>query len=100
TNLLRADPVAVKAVGHAMAEMHQRHRAGYDIPSVEHRKVAAVFPRAPDRRQQPAVALGGISTALDEHRLRNGVAGGQEIVAEPLAVAVDMHEAGERAEHR
>ena len=37
-----------------MAEMHQRHRAGFDIPGVEHRQIAAVFPGAPDRGQQAA----------------------------------------------
>ena len=48
--LRRADPVAVKTIGHAMAEMHQRDRAGFDIFRVEHRKVAAVLLRTPDGR--------------------------------------------------
>jgi hypothetical protein len=48
--LRRADPIAVKAVGHAMAEMHQRHGAGFDILGVENSEIAAVLLRAPDRR--------------------------------------------------
>ena len=67
--LRRADPIAVKAVGHAMAEMHQRDGPRLDILRVEHREIAAILPRAPHRRQQPAVAFGGVSAAFDEHRL-------------------------------
>ena len=48
--LLRADPVAMKAVGHAMAEMHQRDGTCFDIPGVEHGKVAAV----PERKDSNA----------------------------------------------
>ena len=76
-----------------MAELHQRHRTGLDIGGVEHRKVAAILARAPDHRQQPAVAFGGILAAVDEHWLGNGVAGGQQILAEPLSLAVDMDDA-------
>src|SRR5215217_1058949 len=47
--LRRADPIAVKAIRHAVAEMHQRDGAGFDILRIEHRKIAAVLPRAPDR---------------------------------------------------
>jgi hypothetical protein len=39
----------MKTIGHAMAEMHQRHRTRFDVLRVEHRKIAAIFPRAPDR---------------------------------------------------
>src|SRR5690242_17168948 len=88
--LRRADPVAVKTIGHAMAEMHQRHRTCLDILRVEHREVTAVLLRAPDGGEQPAIALGRISATFDKYRLRNGVAGGQQIVAEPFAFAVDM----------
>ena len=56
--LVRPDPVAVKTVGHAMAEMHQRDRTRLDIAGVEHSQIAAVLSRAPDRREQPAVAFG------------------------------------------
>jgi hypothetical protein len=48
--LRRADPIAVKAIWHALAEMHQRDGARFDILRIEHRKIAAVLPRAPDRR--------------------------------------------------
>src|SRR5207247_4664145 len=99
-NLSRADPIAVEAVGHAMAEMHQRDGTGFDILRVEHGKIAAVLPRAPDRGKQPAIALGGVSAAFDKHRLGNSIAGGQEIMAKTLALAVDMDDAGQRAEHR
>src|SRR5450631_3541104 len=97
--LRRPNPVAMKTVGHAMPELHQRHRTCLDIAGIEHRKIAAVFAPAPDRRQQPAIAFGGILAALDEYRLRNGVAGGKEIVAKPRSLAVDMHDARQRAEH-
>ena len=59
-SLRRAHPIAVKAVGHAVAELHQRDGAGFDVGGVEHREVAAVLPRAPDHREQPAVAFRGI----------------------------------------
>src|SRR5690242_556134 len=97
---VRTYPIAVKTIGHAMAEMHQRHRTGLNVLGVEDREIAAVFPRAPDHRKQPAVALGSLAAALDEYRLGDGVAGGQEIVAEPLALAIDMDDARERPEHR
>src|SRR3954447_22240239 len=96
----RADPIAVKTVGHAMAELHQRDGAGLDISGVEHGEVAAVLPRAPDHRQQPAIAFRGILRPLDEDRFGNGVAGRQQIMAEALSMAVHMDDAGERAEHR
>ncbi len=38
-------------------------------------------------------ALGGILAARDEHRLRNGIAGGQQIFAEARSLAVDMDDA-------
>ena len=66
--LRRTNPIAVKAVGHAMAEMHQRHRTRFDIFGVEHREIAAVFTRAPDHGQKPAVGLGGIIATRNEHR--------------------------------
>ena len=47
----RAHPIAVKAVGHPMPELHQRHRAGLDVGGVEDREIAAVFARPPDRGQ-------------------------------------------------
>src|SRR6185503_6965968 len=93
-------PIAVKTIRHAMAEMHPRDRAGFDVPSVEHREIAAVLLRAPDGREQPAVALARLAATFDKYRFRNGVAGRQQIVAEALALAVDMHDARERAEHR
>src|SRR6476659_8529194 len=96
----RPDPVAVKAVGHAVAEMDQGDRTCLHVGRVEYGEIAAVFARAPDHGEQPAVALGGILAALDEYRLGNGVAGGQEIFAEPFAFAVDMDDTGQRAEHR
>src|SRR6266404_7890258 len=89
----RANPIAVKAVGNAMAELHQRYGTGFDIGGVEHREIAAVFARAPDHRQQPAVALGGLIVAGDEHRFGNGVAGRQQIFAEALSLAIDMNDA-------
>ena len=61
---MRPHPIAMKSIRHAMAEMHQRDGAGFDIPGIEHRQIAAVFPRAPDRRYQPAVTLGSICAAL------------------------------------
>src|SRR6266536_2195647 len=72
--LIRPDPIAVESIWHAMAEMHQRYWTRLDIFRIEHRKIAAVFARAPDRRQQ--------------------------VLAEPFAAAVDMHDAGQRAERR
>src|ERR1700704_3369452 len=98
--LSRPHPIAMKTIGNAMAKMHQRDGAGLDISGIEYRKIAAVFPRAPDRGEQPAVAFRGVGAAFDKDSFRNGVAGGQQVVAEPLAVAVDMHDAGQRAEHR
>src|SRR5260370_36621534 len=63
TNLDRPDPIAVKAVGHPVAELHQREGTRLNIGGVEDRKVAAVLGCAPDRCQQPAIALGGIVAA-------------------------------------
>src|SRR3954453_5294869 len=48
--LRRADPIAMEAVGHTMAEMHQRDGPRLDILGVENRQIAAVLLRAPDRR--------------------------------------------------
>src|SRR5665647_983310 len=96
----RADPIAVKAVGHPVSELHQSDRPGLDIAGSEDREIAAIFTGTPDRRQQPAVALGGILAVGDEYRLGDGVAGRQEIFAAPRAPAVDMHDAGQRADHR
>src|SRR5436190_9490455 len=56
--LRRADPIAVETVRHAMAEMHQRDGTCFDVLRVEHREIAAILLRAPDRREQPAIALG------------------------------------------
>src|SRR6202521_2873692 len=89
----RTNPVAVKAVGYAMAELHQRHRTCFDIAGVEDGEIAAVFARAPYRGQQPAVALGGLVVAGDEDRLRNRIAGGQQILPAARSLAVDMHDA-------
>src|SRR5262249_45506761 len=50
--------------------------------------------------EQPAVALSGVLAPLDEHRLGNGVADGKQILAEPLAIAVDMDDAGKSAKQR
>jgi len=47
--LRRADPIAVKAVGHAVAEVYQRHGTGFDVLGVEHREIAAILLRAPYR---------------------------------------------------
>ena len=52
-----------------MAEMHQRDGTGLDVLRVEDGEIAAVLPRAPDHREQPAVALGGVLAALDKDRL-------------------------------
>src|ERR1700686_3715310 len=73
----RPDPIAVKAVGHPVAELHQREGTRLNIAGVEDREVAAVLGCAPDRRQQPAIALCGILAAGDEYRLGDGVAGRQ-----------------------
>jgi len=76
-----------------MAELHQRYRTGFDIGGVEHREIAAVFTRAPDHGQQPAVTFGGIIATRNEHRFGNGIAGRQQIIAKALSVAVDVHDA-------
>src|SRR3954453_9611205 len=96
----RADPIAVKTVGHAMAELHQRDGAGLDISGIEHGEVAAVLPRAPDHRHQPAIAFRRIFRPLDEHRFAYGVPARQQIMAEALASAVDVNDAALRAEQR
>src|SRR5712671_297186 len=62
----RPHPIAMKTIGNAMAKMHQRDRAGLDISGIEYRKIAAVFPRAPDRGEQPAVAFRGVGAAFDK----------------------------------
>src|SRR6266705_6510535 len=96
----RTDPVAMKSIGNPMPELHQGDGAGLDVGGVEYREIAAVFAAAPNRGQQPAVALGGIVAAGDEHRLGDGVAGGQQILAEARSLAIDMHHTRQRAEHR
>src|SRR3954447_21811276 len=73
---IRPHPIAMESIGHTMAEMYQRRRAGVDVLRIEDREIAAVFPRAPDRCKQPAAAFGGLRAAFDKHRLRNGVSGG------------------------
>src|SRR5690349_3644723 len=78
---VRAHPIAVETVGHAVAEMHQRRGAALDVLRIEHCQVAAVLLRAPDHREQPAVALGGVLGPLDEDRLGDSVACGEQIVA-------------------
>ena len=42
----------MKAIRHAVGEMHQRDGAGLDIGRIEHGEVAAVLPRAIDHREQ------------------------------------------------
>src|SRR4051794_28875074 len=91
-------PIAMKAVRNASLQLHERRGPRRDIAGVEHRKIAAVFARAPDHRQQPAIAFGGLTPAFDEYRLGNGVAGGQQILAAAGSIAIDMHHAGQRAE--
>jgi hypothetical protein len=71
-----ANPVAVKARWHTVAELHQRDGPGLDIGSVEHRKIAAVFLRTPHDGEQPTVAFHGIAGAFDKYRLRDGIARG------------------------
>src|ERR1700688_1330815 len=75
TGLDRPDPIAVKAVGHPVPELHQREGTSLNIGGVEDREVATVLGCAPDRCQQPAIALGGIVPAGDEYRFGDGVAG-------------------------
>src|SRR6201999_2276566 len=87
---IRSHPIAVEAIRHAMAEMHQRRRTSLDVARIEHREIAGVAARAPDHREQPAVAFGCVLIALDEPRLGDRVARGQMIFAEPLSIAVDM----------
>src|SRR5581483_6346 len=96
----RTDPVAVKTIGHAMAEMHQRDGTGGYVGRVEDSKLADVLGRAPHGREQPAVAFRGVLGSLDEHGLGDAVAEGEEIFREPLALAVDMRDAGKALEHR
>src|SRR5260370_8219176 len=96
----RPNPIAMKTVRHAMAELHQRDRAGFDVVGVEHCEIAAVFPGAPDHRQQPAVALVSLAAARDEYRLRDGVASRQQVFFEARSLAVDMHDAGQPAGQR
>src|SRR5437016_9757808 len=89
----RANPIAVESVGHAMAELHQRHGTGFDIGRAEHRKIAAVFAGTPDHGQQPAVALSRLIIAGHEHRLRSRIARRQQIFAKARSLAIDMHDA-------
>ena len=56
----------MKAVGHAVAELHQCGGAGLDVGGIEHGEVAAVLPRAPHHGEQPAIAFGCIARSLDE----------------------------------
>src|ERR1700737_4770237 len=93
----RPHPVAVESIGHAVAEMHQRRRAGLDIARIEHREIAGVGPRAPHHGEQPAVAFGCVLLALDEHPLRDRGARGQMIFAEPPSLAVYMGDAAKAA---
>src|SRR5580692_8179931 len=96
----RADPIAVKTIWHAVAEMHQRYRSRLDIGGVEDSEVACVLLRPPHRREQPAVALGSVLASLHKDRLGDAVAKRQEIFAEALALAVDVRDAGKAFEHR
>src|SRR3954453_5028315 len=100
TYAVSPDPIAVEAVGHAMAEMDQRDRAAADVGGIEHRKVAAVGLVAPDHGQQPAAALGGLGAPRHEDRLGQTVAVGQQVGGTAGAGAVDMGEEGESAEER
>src|SRR5580700_6637381 len=86
-------PIAMKAVGHAMGEMHERDGAGFDIGAVEHREVAAVFTCAIDHGEQPAVAFGGVLAALDKDRLGDRVALRQVKFAEPFSRSIHMRDA-------
>jgi hypothetical protein len=79
--LIRADPVTVESVGDASLELNQRRRARLDIGRVEHREIAAVLPRPPDHRQQPTLAFGSIVAAFNKHRLGDGIACLQLILA-------------------
>src|ERR1700726_4997998 len=85
----RSYPIAVKAVGHAVAEMNQCDGAGLDVGRVEDREVAAVLARAPDPRHKEPVPPGFLVLALHNHRLRNALSGRQHVAAEPRSLAVD-----------
>src|SRR4051812_46198666 len=61
---VRAHPIAVETVGHAVAEMDQRGGSALDVLCVEYGKIAAVLPRPPDHREQPAVTFRSILAAL------------------------------------
>ena len=50
----------MKAIGYAVAQIHERHRTILDVGRVENGEVAAVLACAIDHGQQPAVAFGGI----------------------------------------
>jgi hypothetical protein len=88
----------MKPVGDAMPELHQRHRTCLDIGGVEHREIAAVSLRA---RPPPAASRRPRRhpAAFDEHGFRDGVAGRRRYFPS-RSPAVDMHDAGERTEHR
>ena len=82
------------------AELYQCRGTRLDIACVEYRKIAAVFPRAPYHRQQPTIALGGVRPTFDEYWFGDSIAGGQQILAAPRSITIDVHHAGQRAEHR
>src|SRR5579871_1915399 len=89
----RPDPVPVKAVRHAVAEMHQRERACRDISGIEHREVADIVAGAPDHGEDKAVAFRRLVVAGDEDRLGDGITSGKQIAAAAPAFAVDMDDA-------
>src|SRR5260370_35831796 len=85
----RTDPIAMKSIGDSMSELHQGDGAGLDVGGVEYREIAAVFAASPDRGQQPAVTLGGIVSAGDEHRLGDGVSGRHHRLGGARSPAID-----------
>ena len=97
TRLIRAHPVTVESIGHASLELNQRRRARLDIGRVEHREIAAVLPRTPDHRQQPTLAFFSIVAALNKHRLGDGIACRQQILAATRTAAIDVNQTGQRA---
>ena len=63
--LLRTHPIAMESIGHTMAEMYQRHRAGVDVLRIEDREIVAVLPArqtAASSQPQPSAASGLRST--------------------------------------
>src|SRR3569833_2315314 len=95
----RADPIAVETVRHAVAEMNKGCGTRFDVGGIEYSEIAAVCGRAPDDREQPAVALAGVGAARHEHRLRQRVPVGHQVGAFARAAAVDMSDAGESTKH-